>query len=128
MLLLLSLILSITLGFLYFFLSFLFLLYFLSFSLFFYISCLSFFSSFFPLPFYCARLWPFILPAVTRFVIFTTQPLLAFCGCPSKTVNWSAGCPATTITLYWLCQASSPEKKWFCFVSYSPWHSHLDKG
>ena len=90
---------------------------FLCFALFFYISCLPFFFSFFPLSpphFHCARLWPFILPVVTGFAIFTPQPLLACCGCPSKIVHWSIGCPATTTTLCWLCHASSLDKS--CFV------------
>ena len=82
-------------------------------SLFFYISCLSFFSSFFPLLFHCECLWPFILPTVTGFAVFNTQPLLAFRGCPSKIVHWFVGCPATTTALCWLCHASSPNKSGF---------------
>ena len=80
---------------------------------FFYIFCLLFFSSFFFPPFHCACLWPFILPAVTGFAIFTSQPFSAFCGCPSKTGNWSVGCLTTTTTLCWLCHASSPNKGGF---------------
>ena len=89
------------------------LLYFLSFSLFFYIPCLPFFLFLFLSPFHCVHLWPFILPAVTRFSIFTPQLLLAFYGCPSKTAHQSANCPTTTTTLCWPCHASSPDKSGF---------------
>ena len=102
-----------TLGFLVFFV---FLIYF-HFSLF-------FFSVFRALWFivvvYCARLWPFILPIVTRFIIFTPQLLLAYCGCPSWTAHWYAGCLATTTTLCWSCHASFPDKSSFYFVFYFP--------
>ena len=55
-----------------------------------------------PLPLvvlYYSQLPPFILSAVTRFTIFTLQPLLAPYGCPSKTAYWPVGCLATTIAL-----------------------------
>ena len=85
-------------------------------SLFTLFSLLSFYLSIFyflspPPPFLHARLWPFILPAVTGFTIFT-QPLLACCGCPSKSDHWSTGYLTTTTTLCWL-HASFPDKSGF---------------
>ena len=100
-------------------------LYFLVFLIFF------LFPLFFPcslIVIYCARLWPFILPIVTRFTIFTPYLLLACCGCPSKTAHWSANCLATTNTLCWSCHVSFPNKSSFCFVFYFLLHSHPDKG
>ena len=97
---------------------------FLSFSFFFYSAFFSFFLPLFfavvflllssPL-FHYSRLWPFILSVVTRFTIFIPQPLLAYCGRPSKIAHWSAGCSATTITLCWLHHASFLAKKRFLF-------------
>ena len=63
---------------------------------------------------YCAHLWLFILPTVTKFTIFTSQLLLAYYGCPSKTAHWSTGYPATTTTLCWPRHTSFPNKS--CFV------------
>ena len=79
---------------------------FLSFSSLFYLYFLSWFS---PTPtplFHYSQLLHFILSVMTRFTIFTPQPLLAHCRHPSKTIHWPAGCPATTITLCWLHHTS----------------------
>ena len=81
---------------------------------------LSILSLLFRVVVYCAHLWPFILPIVTRFTIFTPQLLLACCGCPSKTTHWSVGCPATTTILCFPHHASFPDKSSFCFVSLRP--------
>ena len=108
-----------TLGFLVFLLVFL---------VFFLFRCCSLYLFVFFVPLYCACLWPFILPVVTRFTIFTPYLLLACCGCPSKTAHWSANCLATTNTLCWSCHVSFPNKSSFCFVFYFLLHSHPDKG
>ena len=60
--------------------------------------------------FHCSQLLPFILFVMVGFTIFTPQPLLACCGCPSKIAHWPAGYPATTTTLYWLHHTSFPNK------------------
>ena len=57
-----------------------------------------------------SQLQPFIMSAVLGFTIFTPQPLLAYCGRPSKIVHWPAGYPATTTTLCWLGHTSFPDK------------------
>ena len=61
-------------------------------------------------PLHCSQLWPFILPVVTGFTIFTPQPLLAHCGRPSKTTHWPTFYLATTITLCWQHYASFRNK------------------
>ena len=88
-----------------------FLLYLLYFLFFLSISLFSIFCLPPPPPFLYAHLWPFILPAMTGFTIFT-QPLLARCGCPSKSDHWSTGYLTTTTTLCWL-HASFPDKSGF---------------
>ena len=80
-------------------------------------------SPLFP-PFYCARLWPFILPAVTSFAIFTSSLLLACCGCLSRTAHQSAGCPTTTTTLCWSCHASFSDKSGFVLF-FTPLDTHI---
>ena len=82
----------------------------LSFSSLFYLYFLSWFS---PPPFHYSQLWSFILSTMTGFTIFTSQPLLAHCGHPSKTAHWPVGYPNTTTTLCWLHHASFPNKSGF---------------
>ena len=98
---------SISLGFLYFSLFFFVYSVFFSFFL-----SLCFMFAVIPL-FHYSRLQPFILPAMLGFTILTPQPLLARCGCPSKTDHWLIGYPATTTTLCQLHHASFPEKMGF---------------
>ena len=108
---------SLSLGFLYFSFSSLFSLFsFLSFYLsllFIYLFKKKFFWPLFLSPFHCSRLQPLIMLVGIRFPIFTSQPLLAHCGHPSKTAHWPAGYPDTTTTLCWLHHASFPNKSGF---------------
>ena len=68
------------------------------------------FLLFLPVVPYCARLRPFYTACHDKIYYFTPQPLLACCGCPSRTTNWSAGCLATTTILCWLRHVPFPDK------------------
>ena len=68
------------------------------------------FLLFLPVVPYCARLRPFYTACHDKIYYFTPQPLLACCGCPSRTTHWSAGCLATTTILCWLRHVPFPDK------------------
>ena len=95
---------------------------------FFYFQCFS--LLFFPLVLvvpYCAQLRHFYIACHDKIYHFTLQLLLAYCGCPFRTVHWLAGCLATTTTLCWLCHIPLLDKGNFVLFSSIPWHSHPDK-